>query len=317
MYLNLTPSMKLLFCAGKWRCLVAAGFIFSTLSLSVCCCPLLATNAEGMELFDGDRAKVTSRVSKQETKYLQNDDEGRFEHPSSAALNAPKQKTLTDAICGAVRALGKMVFKCTQFALNNPGKKLIFGLLAYTFTDAVFAQHCTTAKQILCKRFQIDNGCCVVDWESAALFPNGQDGGIDIYGIVDTYITDNQRSPSIAGSINANTEMFEQRIAAKRLLRLPSQEILRDKIEECGHTSNFLEKTGLDRNLAGERRDESGIHLAVLLAYYDYDKALKNDLLPTQVHLTRMGSMEYMKPSIIKAIIDASKEIIEGDDLDD
>ena len=62
------------------------------------------------------------------------------------------------------------------------------------------------------------------------------------------------------------------------LIQLPSAKDLREKIEECGF-SHFSEKTKIVDELGGRRLYEQGVHVAVQLNQFDYEKALGNNMM--------------------------------------
>lgn len=69
----------------------------------------------------------------------------------------------------------------------------------------------------------------------------------------------------------------------------------------------YQAKTGLDDKIADRHLKETGIHVAVNLAYYDFCQYLKDDMSPSVLQAVII--LEQLKPLLIDAIIRASKEV--------
>ena len=98
-----------------------------------------------------------------------------------------------------------------------------------------------------------------------------------------------------------------------RSFQLPNAQILNQVLSDLGMSMDyFLEKSGLLNKLADRCLMESGIYVAVNLAYYDYYKYIKDnisdDIFPSMLETAAM-TYEEMKPQLIDVIIGASKEV--------
>lgn len=106
--------------------------------------------------------------------------------------------------------------------------------------------------------------------------------------------------------MNDYEKQLKQAAKVNRSFQLPNARILNQVISDLG-MEYFLEKTGLDDKIADRHLKETGIHVAVNLAYYDFGQDLKDDMSPSVLQAVII--LEQMKPLLIDAIIRASKEV--------
>lgn len=108
--------------------------------------------------------------------------------------------------------------------------------------------------------------------------------------------------------INDYERKLKQVAKANRSFQLPNALILNQVLSDLGPGMEyFLEKSGLLNKIADRCLMESGLYVAIELAYYDYNKYMKDNIPPPMLE----GALihEEIKPHLIDAIIGASKEI--------
>jgi len=118
----------------------------------------------------------------------------------------------------------------------------------------------------------------------------------------------------INAHIPATTPMtvYEKKLlqAAKmdRLFQLPKAQVLNQAILPPGREylgmEYFLEKSGLIEKIADRQLRETGIYMAVALAFYDYGKYIKENMPPAMIEHSLIH--EEMKIHLIDAIISNS-----------
>ncbi|MBA3814350.1 MAG: hypothetical protein H0X26_07680 [Alphaproteobacteria bacterium] len=113
----------------------------------------------------------------------------------------------------------------------------------------------------------------------------------------------------INAHIPATTPMtvYEKKLlqAAKmdRLFQLPKAQVLNQAISPL-MLEYFLEKSGLIEKIADRQLRETGIYMAVALAFYDYEKFIKENMPPAMIEHSLIH--EEMKIRLIDAIISNS-----------
>ena len=122
--------------------------------------------------------------------------------------------------------------------------------------------------------------------------------------------------PAFATALPINNDYqrkLKQVEKVNRSFQLPNAQILNQVLSGLGMSMEyFLEKSGLLNKLADRCLMESGIYVAVNLAYYDYYKYIKDNIAdnisPSMLETAAM-THEEMKPHLIDAIIGVSKEV--------
>jgi hypothetical protein len=121
-------------------------------------------------------------------------------------------------------------------------------------------------------------------------------------------------APALATTPPMNDYEKKLRQVAKvnRSFQLPNALILNQVLSGLGVSMEyFLEKSGLLDKIADLCIMESGIYMAVELAYYDYYKYIENNITDnissSMLEIAAMAH-EEMKPRLIDAIIGASEE---------
>ncbi|OJW49643.1 MAG: hypothetical protein BGO67_03815 [Alphaproteobacteria bacterium 41-28] len=120
--------------------------------------------------------------------------------------------------------------------------------------------------------------------------------------LIGTFIPASATTP-----INDYERKLKQVAKANRSFQLPNALILNQILSGLGPGMEyFLEKSGLLNKIADRCLLESGIYIAVELAYYDYNKYVKHNMPPSMPEMALMP--KEMKPHLIDVIIKASKE---------
>ena len=91
-----------------------------------------------------------------------------------------------------------------------------------------------------------------------------------------------------------------------RSFQLPDALTLNQALSALG-MDYFLENTGLIDKLANRHLKESGIYIAIELAFYDYGQYVKNNMPPSLQEISLIHP--EMKLVLIEAIIRVSKEV--------
>lgn len=111
---------------------------------------------------------------------------------------------------------------------------------------------------------------------------------------------------SVTTPLNDYEKKLRQTTKENRSFQLPNAQILTEAISSPG-MEYFLEKTGLIDKIANRHLKETGIYMAVELAYYDYGQYVKKNMSESMLVSTIL--LEDMKPLLIEAIVRASKEV--------
>lgn len=85
------------------------------------------------------------------------------------------------------------------------------------------------------------------------------------------------------------------------LITLPEAKVLTARLQQAGF-DDFIEKTDIVKNLAGQQKEALGVNMAVELALYDYNKYLENPMMAR--------IMQMRKPQLIETLLQDSPDAV-------